>query len=451
MSQLFERYGAPVALVRGGGGRIFSGDPNCPGVVFVRGSELSKQVMLDHNSFHRSALTGQLTPPPDAPARTRPILEWGTGLFAVNGEEHRRHRRLLSSFFNRSHIENYAVGMQTAIAAMLGRWQPGQLIDVHREMMDLTLRNSTKALLGLDVGVDHDIVRAGAESLRLVLSPWVLLAPWDLPGLPYRRFLESVRFFNHRMKSIIEARRRTPSASRDVLTQLISARDEEGGLSDAEVVGHASIIYAASHETTGNGLSWTLFLLSQNPRWYREVCEEIRSTLVNEVPALDELDRLELLDGVIRESLRLLPPAPWTTRIAAAETKLGGYTISPGTEIVLSIFHTHRFEQIYEQPNTFDPGRWKQIKPDVFEFNAFGAGARSCIGSNLALLQMKLVLAMILKRYRLAFEAKTHVEPMLNITMAPRHGLWMRIHDDWEFHAARGVVRGSIHKLLTLN
>ncbi|HVN39482.1 MAG TPA: cytochrome P450 [Myxococcota bacterium] len=446
MSELFDRYGAPVALVRGGGGRVFSVDPNCPGVVFVRGSNLAKQIMLDHDRFHRSALTGQLTPSSDVP-RTRPILEWGTGLFAVNGDEHRRHRRLLSPFFNRSHIETYAEAMQRATAAMLNRWKPGQLVDVHREMMDLTLRNSAKTLLGLDVNVDHDIVRAGAESLRLVLSPWVLLAPWDLPGFPYRRFLEAVRFFNQRMRSIIDERRRTPDASNDVLTKLISARDEAGALSDAEVVGHASIVYAASHDTTGNGLTWTLFLLTQHPSWYRAVSEEVRSTVVNDAPTLDELERLQILDGVIRESLRLLPPAPWTTRIAATDTHVGSHFIPKGTEVVLSIFHTHRIEPIYHHPNTFDPGRWQHIKPDVFQFTAFGAGARSCIGSGLALLHMKLILAMLIRRYRMEFHSHQRIDPVLNITMAPRHGLRMRVHCDGDFESGAGSVRGSITAL----
>ena len=448
MTELFERYGAPVALVRGGGGRVFSGDPGCPGVVFVRGSQLSKQVMLDHDRFHRSALTGQLTPPSDAPARTRPILEWGTGLFAVNGDEHKRHRRLLSPFFNRSRIETYTGEMQKATAAMLSRWKPDQPIDLHREMMDLTVRISAKSLLGLDVDVDKAIVRAGAQSLRLVLSPWVLLAPWDLPGLPYRRFVESVQFFNRQMRGIVEERRRAPSAFRDVLSQLIAARDEDGGLSDAEVVGHASIVYAAGHETSGNGLSWTLFLLSQHPRWYRAACEEVRSTLAGEAPTLAELDRLKLLDGVLHESLRLLPPAPWTTRIAAKDAEVGGYTIPCGTEVVLSIFHTHRVEPIYEQPNTFDPGRWKNIKPDVFEFNAFGAGSRSCIGSGLALLQVKLILAMVLRRYRLEFDPRQRVDPVLNITMAPRNGMRMHVRCDEGFETNVGSVRGSICRLL---
>ena len=450
MTELFERYSAPVALVRGGGGRVFSGDPNCPGVVFVRGRELTREVELDHDRFHRSGLTGQLTPPPDAPERRRPILEWGTGLFAVNGEEHRRHRRLMSPFFTRSRVESYFEEMQKATAAMLARWQPGQNLDVHREMMNLTVRISARTLLGMDIDADQTIFQAGAESLRLVLSPWVLLAPWDLPGLPYRRFLVAVRAFNAAIRETIEARRRAPLSLSDVLSQLIEAHDEEGKLSDAQVVGHASVIYAASHETTGNALTWALFLLSQHPHWYRAACEEVRSTLKGDAPTPADLDRLEVLDWVIHETLRLTPPAPWTTRIAAADGCVGGHFVPRGTEIVVSIFHTHRIEPIYEQPDRFDPARWQHIHPDVFQFNAFSAGTRACIGSGFALLEMKLVLAMLLRRFRLEFDPSRPVDPVLNITMAPRSGLRMKLRDDTRFELGVGNARGRIRKLVEL-
>lgn len=448
MTELFERFGAPVALIRGGGGRVFSGDPSCPGVVFIRGSQLVREVELDHEHFHRSALSGQLTPAQHCPERLRPILEWGTGLFAVNGDEHRRHRRLMSPFFTRSRVESYAEEMQKSAAGMLSRWRPGQTLDVHREMMDLTVRISARTLLGLDLDADQDIVRAGAESLRLVLSPWALLAPWDLPGLPYRRFVNAVQFFNRRMKTIIEERRRKPSDLPDVLTQLIEAHDDEGALSDSQVIGHASIIYAASHETTGNALTWVLLLLSQHPQWHQATCHEVHSALASDVPTLEELDRLEVLDAVIRETLRLLPAAPWTTRIAATDAEVGGHLVPRGTEIVLSIFHTHRVEPIYEHPDRFDPGRWSHIRPSVFEFNAFSAGARACIGSGFALFEMKLVLAMLLRRYHLELDHSRPIEPVLNITMAPRHGLRMTVRDDTNFDAGVGAVRGSIRRLV---
>lgn len=450
MSELFERYGAPVSLIRGGGGRVFSGDPDCPGVVFVRGRELIRDIELDHERFHRSALTGQLTPAEPASERTKPILEWGTGLFAVNGDEHRRQRRLMSPFFTRSRVESYHEEMVRATQAVIGRWRPGAALDLHREMMDLTVRISARALLGLDMDADQDIVRAGAESLRLVLSPWALIAPWDLPGLPYRRFLNAVHFFNKRLKEVIEGRRLAQPWQRDVLTELIHARDEEGQLSDAEVVGHASVIYAASHETTGNALTWALFLLSQHADWHRAACDEVRSILTSDTPTLEELERLDVLDGVIRETLRLTPPAPWTTRIAAVDAAVGGHHVPRGTEVVLSIFHTHRVEACYERPNRFDPSRWQRIRPDVFEFNAFSAGTRACIGSGFAFLEMKTVLAMILQNFRVEFDPRCRVDPVLNITMAPRSGLRIIIRDDDDFEAGVGAVRGRVRRLVHL-
>ena len=451
MTELFDRYGAPVALISGGGGRVFSGDSQCPGVVFVRGRDLVREIELDHERFHRSALTGQLTPAEAISERTLPILEWGTGLFAVNGDEHRRHRRLISPFFTRSRIETYHEEMVRATRVVIGRWRPDSAIDAHREMMDLTVRISARTLLGLDMDADQDIVRAGAESLRLVLSPWALLAPWDLPGFPYRRFLDAVRLFNKRMRQVIEERRGAPDGYRDVLTELIHARDDEGQLSDAEVVGHASVIYAASHETTGNALTWALFLLSQHPQWHRAACEEVRSTLTSDAPTLAELERLEVLDDVLRETLRLTPAAPWTTRIASTDADVGGHSVPRGTEIILSIFHTHRVESCYEQPNRFDPSRWRHIRPDVFEFNAFSAGSRACIGSGFALLEAKTLLAMVLRRFRMEFDPRRSVDPVLNITMAPRAGLGMIIRTDENYQAGVGGVRGGIRRLVDLN
>jgi len=452
MTQLFTRYGSLVALLRGGGGRVFSSDPGCPGVVFARGAQLLREAELDHEAFHRSALTGQLTPTPPVAERKRPILEWGTGLFAVNGDEHRRHRKIISPFFTKSRVEQHLGEMLDATQNEVSRWQPGQTIDVHRAMMNVTVRIAARTLLGLDLTADEDVVRAGATSLRLVLSPGALLAPWDLPGFPYRRFVDSVGFFNKRMRELIDQRRREQSRRADVLSELIAARDEGRALSDSELIGHASIIYAASHETTGNALTWTLFLLSQHPGWYQAVTEEVRSIQRSGLPTTHELDRLNLLADVIKESLRILPSAPWTTRVAGRDAMLGGYFIPKGTEVVLSIFHTHRVEKCYEDPDVFDLGRWRRIDLSVFEFNAFSAGPRACIGSGFAMLEMKAILAMVLNRYRLELDSRLPVDPVLNVTMAPRAGLRMTVRDDTDFDLGKAShVRGSITRLVRLS
>jgi cytochrome P450 len=177
----------------------------------------------------------------------------------------------------------------------------------------------------------------------------------------------------------------------------------------------------------------------------------VRSTLSSAAPTLDELDRLDVLDSVIRETLRIAPAAPWTTRIAADDVAIGGYSVPKGTEVVISIFHTHRSEPCYDNPNRFDPSRWRRIRPDVFEYSAFSAGSRACIGSGFALLEMKVVLAMILRRFRLELYSRRPVDPVLNITLAPRNGLWMTVRSDEEFSESAGSVRGTVRRLVDLD
>jgi cytochrome P450 len=356
---------------------------------------------------------------------------------------------VIAEFLTRSRVEGYRDEMVAETERQLKEWREGKVIDVHAEMLSLTVRISAKTLLGLDLGADWGIVRAGAESLRLVLSPRVLLAPWDLPGLPYRRFVETVGEFNRRIREKIEERR-VSGGGCDVLSALVRACDEDRLLSEAEVVGHASVVYAASHETTGNALTWALFLLSQHPEWQERVCEEVRDTMGSMAPSREELERLKYLDWVLLESLRVLPSAPWTTRVAAEDAEIGGYPVPAGTEIVVSIFHTHRDSQVYGAPDSFEPARWGSIQPDPFEFNAFSAGPRACVGSQFALLEMKLVLAMVLKRFRLEFDVSQRVDPELNITLAPRRGLRMIPRTDADFSRGKCRVRGRVGELVRL-
>lgn len=449
MTDLFGKWGAPVALVRGGGGRVFSGDPGCPGVVFVFGRDLVREVELDHERLHRSALSGQLTPAPPVTQRKQAILEWGTGLFAVNGEEHRRQRRVVSEFLSTASVRRHFNEMVGETACVLDRWRTDEQVDVHSELMDVTVRISARALLGLDIHAGQEIVSAGAESLRLVLSPAVLIAPWDLPGLPYRRFLEAVSRFNALLRRIV-AERRLEGLGTDVLSALIRSCDEDGDLTESEVIGHASVIYAASHETTGNALTWIIFLLSQHPEWQRAAVEEVRDVIKGREPTIEELSKLVVLDEVVKEGLRILPSAPWTTRIAAADTEIAGYEVPRGTEVVVSIFHTNREEPYYSEPRRFDPSRWKAIAPDVFQFNAFSAGPRACVGRAFATLEMKTILTMILRRWRLEFDPGQRIDPRLNITMAPSGGLRMTPRRDSAFKRGVGGVRGGIRRLVDL-
>ncbi|MEY2930488.1 MAG: hypothetical protein RL033_1237, partial [Pseudomonadota bacterium] len=271
-------------------------------------------------------------------------------------------------------------------------------------------------------------------------------APLDWPGLPYRRWLNLTHAIDRDTRRIIEDRRRQPNGGGDILSALLQATDGEGvALDEDELIGHAGVLFAAGHETSSNALCWTLALLSQHPDVAAALDDELAGTLRGSAPRVEQLAALPLLDGVVKESLRLLPPAPLNHRIAAHDTELGGHVIPRGTELLSSVYHTHRMPEVYEHPGRFSPTRWERLDPGPYAYSPFGAGPRMCIGASFALMEIKLVLAILLQRFRLSLPPGTRVGRAVSITMRPDPGLPMRIHGrDREFAACARGVRGAL-------
>jgi cytochrome P450 len=240
------------------------------------------------------------------------------------------------------------------------------------------------------------------------------------------------------------------SPNTDILSALLEATDEHGvGLSEDELVGHASVLFAAGHETSSNALSWTLALLSQHPDIYAALHDELHGRLGGRAPHVAELAELPLLDQVVKESLRLLPPAPLNHRIAAVASELGGYAIERGTELISSAYHTHRIPEIYAEPQRFLPARWERLDPGPYAYNPFGGGPRLCIGASFALLEIKLVLCLLVQRFRLALPRDQRVDRTLVITMRPTRGLPMLVtRQDREFRRSPRGVRGDLSRMV---
>jgi cytochrome P450 len=220
MERLFKNYGPIAALVGSGRSRVFSTQPDCPGTVFVYGPELSREVEVQHDVYHKSPLSGTLYPT-DNPPRQQPLLEYVTGLFSVNGDEHRRHRRLLAPAFHKKRIEAYCADMINLIQKTLGNWKIGECHNTHAEMMHLTQRIATKTLFGTDIGEGRSIGAALQESLKIVRSSWTILFPYDLPGLPYRHFLDVVKQINVGIRDIVAHKRAQGIYGSDVLSMLV--------------------------------------------------------------------------------------------------------------------------------------------------------------------------------------------------------------------------------------
>jgi len=453
MSELFEKYGPVVALSRGGGTSVVTPGNGCPGTVLAFGPDMLRQVETQHEIYHKSVASGRLYPVGEVNARKKPFQRWGTGLFAVNGNEHREHRKLLMPAFHKKRIEAYRDAMVALTEQTLDQWVVGQARNIHADMMQLTLRIVTTTLFGEDLaGEDRRVLEVFHKTFDSVTSPTTILAPFDIAGTPYHRLLNLVAQFDADMRIIVERRRRSGANGDDMLSMLIQTHDEDGTrLTEDELIGHVEVIFAAGHETSTNALTWTLFLLSQHPHIAAALVDELQSTLKGNPPTVAQLDTLPLLDRVVKESLRVLPPVPFNHRIVADPTELGGYHLPDGTEVLLSIYHTHHMPSLYPESASFRPDRWLTINPSPFEYNPFSAGPRMCIGASFAWMEIKIVLAMLLQAYRTQLVPGSTIDPKTAITMGPRRGMPMKIYQqDGRYAGEVEHVVGGIRELVDL-
>ncbi len=448
---LFEEYGPIAQLVVGSPTRIVSTKRGVPGTVFVFGPEYNRALLTNHADFHKCALSGPLYPEEPLSPRTRPLTRMLTGLFHANEADHRQQRRLLMPAFHRSRIESYRDEMVAVTEALLAEFRPGTTRDIRPDMMRVTLRIASATLFGADLGelalqVGHDIESWGA-TLRAAN-----IVPFDLPLTPYRRWLDLSSSIDRRMLEVIRLKRENRGTGRDMLSMLIEARDERGGqLSEDELIGHAGVIFAAGHETSSNALSWTLLILAQHPRILADLCDELAGKLRGAAPTFEDLAELPLLDRVVKESLRLFPPAPLNHRITARDSELGEYQIPAGTEVLSSIYHTHRMPDLYPEPLRFRPERWHEADPGPYGYNPFSAGPRMCIGATFAWFEIKIVLAMLLQRFRLELVPNQRIDRYFGITLVPSPRVLMRVRRTDRGFARAAPLHGNIHEMVDLS
>jgi cytochrome P450 len=448
IDDLFTRFGPIASLVFGRSTRVVSTEPYSPGTVFVQGADLNRQVVSRHEEFHKTGLVGPLYPHGKDDARRRPLKRMLTGLFHVNGDQHRAERRLMMPAFHKKRIESYRDDMVAITEDVLAGYRAGERRDMRADTVLITARIATKTLFGADAGASG--ARFGDDLQEwLRLFSLAVILQFDVPFTPYARFLDLSAALENRMREIIEAKVRSTERGDDMLSLLLEARDETGqGISEDDLLGHASSIFAAGHETSSNALCWTLFLLSQHPRVAAALYEELKSELRGDAPRVEQLARLPLLDRVVKESLRLFPPAPFNHRIAAGDFELGGYAVPRHTEILVSIYHTQRDPAVYSEPHRFLPERWEKLDPGPYAYSPFSAGPRMCIGAAFAIMEIKIVLAMLLQRHRFELASK-RVDRFISITMMPKGSLHMKLGAPGaEFERMTPGFRGNVREML---
>ena len=367
--------------------------------------------------------------------RARRLL--GQGLLTSEGALHLRQRRLMQPAFHRERIAGYGETMVRYAGRAAERWKAGETIDVHKEMVALTLAIVGTTLFDADVEEEADeIGKALTEALELFQR--LLMVPYGeflekLPIPSTLRFRSVRRRLDATIARLIAERRRNPRDRKDLLTLLLLAQDTEGdggGMTDTQLRDEAMTIFLAGHETTANAMAWTWHLLSQNPEAEGRLHEELDRVFEGRAPGVADLPRLRYTEMVLSESMRLFPPAWILGRRAIVDHELGGYRIPAGSIVLLSQWITHRDARYFPDPLRFDPQRFTaeaQAARPRFSYFPFGGGPRVCIGEGFAWMEGVLVLATIARRWRFLPVDGIPVTPAAMITLRPKSGLPMRI------------------------
>ncbi len=437
LRQLYRTYGKIVALAQGS-----------DRFVFAFGPEYNQQLLSQPDLFHTTDATSLPIPLPRNTALER---LFSNGLLQMNGPKHAQQRRLMMPALHKKRIEAYRDDVVALAERKLAGWRPGEQRHMLREMRELTLSIAVKTLLGLDPRQEGDTVRHLVEQWeKLFFSIPAMALPFNLPGLPFRRLLHLSERLENEFQAMIERKRAGGTDTGDALSMLLRAHDEDGTrLTDEELIGQTLTLFVAGHETTATALTWTLFLLSQHPRVMADVLDELDGRLRGTAPAVGQLGNLPLLEGVIKESMRLFPPLSWSIRVSTAPGELGPYPLPKGTSVVYSAFITHRIPELYTHPDKFVPARWQTISPSPYEYLPFAAGPRMCLGAAFAMMEMKIVLPVILQRYRLTLPPRATVDRTGMIFPVPKNGLPMQIAtQDRRF--TKDKVRGNIRALVEL-
>jgi cytochrome P450 len=354
--------------------------------------------------------------------------------------------------FQRKAVEGYTAQMVAVTDKLLGQWPVGSVVDLWREMRKLTLEISSDILFAReDPQRAHLLGEMIGDWLSASFSAPVWACMVDAPGTPYRALLRRAEAIEREVQVMLDEKRAVGAAGGDLVSMLVAAnRDGFEWMSDEDLIGQVTIAFAASYETTANAMTWTLFLLAQHPQVARDLLDELGAVFGGAPPTLETLARAPLLEAVVKESLRILPPVPYTIRVARyRQTPIGPYVMLRGDRVILSHYVTHHLPELYANPERFDPQRWLSLKRGPYEYLPFSAGPRLCIGYSFAMQALRLSTAMILQRFRFSVLPGTRIDRTVRVTMSPKRGLAVSIHPpDGRFEAA--PVRGNIREMVDL-
>lgn len=420
MDECVRRYGDIFTLNLG---------KNNPNLVFVSNPQALQQILTQDTraDFH-------------APGELNVLFKSLLGDNSVvcqSGAQHQRQRQLMMPPFHGDRMRTYSHVINQITAETLSEVQIGQTFDVRTTTQTITLRVIMQAVFGLNRGERAEqLAHLLGELLELGSSPlsvamlYVPILQQEFGGIgPWAIQMRCQQAVDALIYAEITERRSQPDPDRtDILSLLMAAQDEAGeSMTDVELRDELITLLVAGHETTATALAWALYWLHKLPA--------VRAKLVAELdrlgpdPDVTAVMKSPYLDAVCNETLRIYPVGMLTfPRVTTKSVNLAGRELPPNTILLGSIYLTHHREDLYPQPNQFRPERFLDRHFSPFEFFPFGGGARRCIGSAFALLEMKLALAQILSQWELELVDQRDVHAKRRgLVTAPERPIQLRV------------------------
>ncbi|SOB94448.1 cytochrome P450 [Rhodobacter maris] len=370
-----------------------------------------------------------------------PLL--GHSIFITNGPEWERQRRIIDPAFDGGRTKEVLPAMWDAAASMVERMRPfadGRPVDVEGQASHAALDVIFRTLFSIPVedataNAVFDAFRAHQASRPMVNTGTLFSLPRWLPKLRFGATTKTAKQIRGFIASLVEARAAEIAAGTapdDLATRIMTTPDPVDGkcFTPAEMVDQVGIFLLAGHETGAAALAWSLYLMALFPEWQEKLAAEAQEVIDAEKIYASSVSRLKLARAVFRESMRLYPPVPMYLRETVQEEELRGRKVAKGSLIVVSPWHLHRHERIWKDPDDFDPTRWD--RPEGREsarlsYIPFSAGPRVCPGAGFAMAEGPLLLAMVLRSYRVEMVEGREPMPVAQLTVRGRDGIWLRL------------------------
>jgi cytochrome P450 len=390
-------------------------------IVFLNHPDYIREILVVQNDNFIKERTVQ---------RTRMLL--GDGMITSEGARHRAQRQVVRPAFHRQRIPEYANTMIAEAVRMRDRWKPGEQRDIAIDMMHLTLNVVAQTLFDTDLREEADELASAINRIMGLYNFLVILpaAEWLVhvrpPGLA--AFVRARKRIDAVVYRMIAAHRQRGSHGGSLLDVMLAASPDQSPASEQSLRDQVITIFLAGYETVANALSWTWYLLSQNPECERRFHHEIDRELQGRLPTFDDVPRLRYVEMVLAESLRLYPPAWAMGRYAREDFQLGEFFLPAKTTVLMSQFVTHRDARFFPDPLRFDPERFSpeaRSRRTKLTYFPFGAGVRQCIGESFAWMEGVLLLATLAQKSKLRLVPGHPVEPEPLITLRPKYGMKM--------------------------